>query len=211
MAGRATGVVLAALAFGALAFGSTFGVYVVLGGFDSGFSTDSVVWGAFGSYFGGVLGPVMSFGSVVILLLTIMQQHSQLKSLSEQRLKEEQRHHLESIATEIDRVLSRNVATVEGTQFPFRDLVYGYVLRFDNYASLQVRRLKSRLVSFTFAYCEAIALYRANIDTNFSYRVHWSRADEICQWILTHQDYLGDNDRLALQFARQHLNGQQPN
>ena len=68
--------------FTALALAATFGVYKLI--FPGWFSEDAAVWGAFGSYFGGVLGPIVGLASLAAVLITILLQ----KKLLSQQLDE---------------------------------------------------------------------------------------------------------------------------
>ena len=53
--------------------------------FNGGFSHDQTIWGTFGDYVGGTLGPILSFFSLFALLLTIILQSRQVE-ISRQEL-----------------------------------------------------------------------------------------------------------------------------
>lgn len=47
--------------------------------FDREMSSDQFVWGAFGDYVGGTLGPILSFLALMALILTIVLQNKQIE------------------------------------------------------------------------------------------------------------------------------------
>ncbi len=79
----------------------------------SPFSSDTFVWGAFGSYFGGIIGPILSFLTFVILAKTLMLQQeifrSQNKEQARQRLYSEIElcfSNLEKLEKQFDSILN---------------------------------------------------------------------------------------------------------
>ena len=97
------------LAVGTLLATLAVAVYVFTFGPNSGFSlspTDGA-WSNFGSYIGGVLGPVFSFLAFAGVLLTVWLQAQQLdESRAQANLQEIQRV-LSSLATRIDELLAQ--------------------------------------------------------------------------------------------------------
>lgn len=48
-----------------------------------------------------------------------------------------------------------------------------------------------RLLKFTCSYCSSIALYEDNVDPYFVYKLHYSKAIEIIEFLNSHTDLLG--------------------
>ncbi|MCR9731287.1 hypothetical protein O4N70_05950 [Vibrio parahaemolyticus] len=83
-------------------------------------SSDTVVWGAFGSYFGGVIGPILSFLTFVILAKTLILQQetfrSQNKEQARQRLYSEIElcfSNLEKLEKQFDTILNEPAGTLD--------------------------------------------------------------------------------------------------
>ncbi|EKA7352461.1 hypothetical protein ACT0L1_004198 [Vibrio vulnificus] len=51
-------------------------------------SSDTVVWGAFGSYFGGIIGPILSFLTFVILAKTLILQQEAFRSQNNEQARQ---------------------------------------------------------------------------------------------------------------------------
>ncbi|ELJ8717711.1 hypothetical protein RUK98_003412 [Vibrio cholerae] len=82
-------------------------------------SSDTVVWGAFGSYFGGIIGPILSFLAFVILAKTLILQQetfrSQNKEQARQRLYSEIElccSNLEKLEKQFDTILHEPAGTL---------------------------------------------------------------------------------------------------
>ncbi len=65
-----------------LMLGVTFGIYAKY--FTGGISTDQSLWAQFGDYFGGILNPLLSFMTILILLYTLRLQKSEIEITSKE-------------------------------------------------------------------------------------------------------------------------------
>ncbi|MDO6545516.1 hypothetical protein [Photobacterium sanguinicancri] len=77
-------------------------VMVVIG--KQSLSVDTSVWGAFGSYFGGISGPILSFLAFVILAKTLIIQQSMSSSQEEQQVRQRQFSELELCYKNLERL-----------------------------------------------------------------------------------------------------------
>ncbi len=148
-------------------------------------SDSSAVWGTFGDYVGGIGGTILSFAGVVLVIKTLLIQ-------IDQDLKRDQIAHVTAADNGIDHWLQRQIAcsTVQGKTIEFGDVVWGLVK--PNYVSTEEFAIAcERLLKLTSLYCEALALYRANVDSHFVFRYHLQKAQSLVKFLQGHKEKLG--------------------
>lgn len=192
--------------------------YFVLGGFALGPSSSTVDWGAFGSYFGGVAGPLLTFISVVLIVYTLRQQRFQLESMSEENLKQDMLRYLSKIDDEISHLLTRRIQvgdyrannTLVGNEryVEIGDMISGLETP-DHMDEQSYKAAMDKLLRLTASYCEAIALYRANINGYFIFRAYQQRGEELVCFLEKNTKYLYQMAVPTLGFCKMHLEGRE--
>jgi hypothetical protein len=75
---------------------------------DFSLATKDSAWSNFGSYLGGVLGPIFSFGAFFGVLITVYLQAKQLENIQSQANLDETQRLISSISSHIDTLLSNS-------------------------------------------------------------------------------------------------------
>ena len=193
---------------GLLLIAAVGGAYYAYVGFELPLSTRGQDWGEFGDYFGGVAGALLAFISVLLLVYTIHLQSEQLSSAQHEMLKRDLLAHVTKADDEIGHWLQRKLAAhnIAGETVEFGDVVWG--LLEPNYVNAKEFKLATiRLHELTCLYCEALALYRDNIDPYFIFKYHRQKAQSLLNFLKEHQDLLGQMSGPSLAFCQMHLDG----
>jgi uncharacterized membrane protein len=190
-------ILLVSLIFGFLAFGIIFCIYVYGGGFKYGLSGNNADWGAFGNYFGGLLGSIFGFFSFVLLFVTVLQQEKQLEKVFDESLKQNHLKYMEVTNEDIRYLLQRKLSCKNGTYIEFGDLVLGSE---SNEVSDQkiFKVLLSRLLKYVAEYSNALHLYRDNFDQYFQFRAHNERVMALTDFIKSHETDLEEMEQVTL-------------
>ncbi len=188
-----------------LLVGVAFYYYV---GMASEISKNGVDWGIFGDYFGGVAGTLLSFISILLLVFTIRIQNDQFLHSYQEALKRDVLAHVEKVDDEIQYWLARKLAyqSINGQTIEFGDVVWGIV----GFTSVNKNELEvaiKRLLQLTILYCEALALYRENINGYFIFKYHQQKAQSLVSFLKANQSYLSPNSDISLKFCQMHLDG----
>lgn len=188
-----------------LAVGGAFYVYVVLAHSRSCNATD---WANFGAYFGGVAGTLLAFISILLLVYTIHLQGKQLADAQHAMLKRDLLAHVTKADDEIGNWLSRQMAlpSLSGATVEFGDVVWG-LLEPTQVDANEFKRAVVRLHVLTCLYCEALALYRDNIDPYFIFKYHRQKAESLLKFLAERRELLGQMGGPSLQFCQLHLDG----
>ncbi|MDI3258914.1 MAG: hypothetical protein QJR02_04370 [Sinobacteraceae bacterium] len=200
--------ILFVLVVGLLLIAGVGGAYYVHVGVDKIFSTNGQDWAQFGDYFGGVAGALLSFLSILLLVYTIYLQSEQLSDAQHEILKRDLLAHVTKADEEITHWLERKLAALNlaGETVEFGDVVWG--LLEPNYVNAKEFKLATtRLHKLTCLYCEALALYRDNIDPYFIFKYHRQKAQTLLDFLKAHQELLGQMAAPSLQFCQMHLDG----
>ena len=188
-----------------LAVGGAFYVYVVLAHSRSHNATD---WANFGAYFGGVAGTFLAFISILLLVYTLVLQGKQLADAQHEMRKRDLLAHVTKADDEIGNWLSRQIAlpSLSGATVEFGDVVWG-LLEPKQVDAKEFKRAVVRLHVLTCLYCEALALYRDNIDPYFIFKYHRQKAESLLKFLTEHRELLGQMAGPSLQFCQMHLDG----
>jgi hypothetical protein len=153
-------------------------------GIGQNFSSKGEDWSTFGEYFGGVAGALLSFVSIILLVYTIRLQMQQISDAQDEVLKRDLLAHITKADDEIERWLQRRLATVSLSEqtIEFGDVVWG-VLQPKQVSPQEFKPAVGRLLVLTALYCEAIALYRDNINPYFILRYHKQKAESLLSFI----------------------------
>lgn len=193
---------------GLLLIAAVCGAYYAHVGFDKVISTSGEDWSRFGDYFGGVAGALLSFISILLLVYNIHLQSEQLSDAQREMLKRDLLAHVTKADEEIMHWLERKIAVPsrEGEAVEFGDVVWGMLD--PSYVNPKEFKLATeRLLKLTFLYCEALALYRDNIDPYFIFKYHRQKAQTFLDFLKQHKNLLGQMAVPTLQFCQMHLDG----
>lgn len=171
-------------------------------------SKNATDWASFGEYFGGVAGPLLAFISILLLVYTVSLQSEQLADAQHQILKRDLLAHVTKAEDEISHWLGREIAlpSLSGATVEFGDVVWG-LTKPKQVDAREFNRAVVRLHVLTCLYCEALALYRDNIDPYFIFKYHRQKAESLLKFLKEHVDLLGQMAGPSLQFCQMHLDG----
>ena len=167
------------------------GAYYFYVGFDKSISSSGSDWSEFGSYFGGVVGPILSFISIVLLVYTINQQSETNEHTSAETIKLDMLRYMSGSEQEIDLWLKTELTSAQSNgEAQLGQIVWGVVK--PSYVNQQeLGACLERLLKLTCSYCSSIALYEANVDPHFIYKQHYSKAMELIEFLKEHVALLG--------------------
>lgn len=173
--------------------------YFFFGQFSPEPSTQNADWGAFGSYFGGIAGPVFTFISALFIAATIRQQR-------EEMTKQDMLRYLMKIDDDISHLLTRRIHVGNDRYVELGDMVSGIESPAEFHAPSYKAALE-KLLKLTASYCEAIALYRANVDGYFIFKAYQQRARELVAYLGEKTKYLNQMAGPTLGFCKLHIEG----
>ncbi|WP_243288735.1 hypothetical protein [Geothrix terrae] len=201
--------ILAFLLTGLLLIAAVIGVFFKFEYLGKPALSDGQYWALFGTYFGGVVGPLLTFLSVLLIVYTINQQSKQIASADHETLKRDLLAHITKADDEIDRWLQRQLPMPRpsGLTVEFGDIVWG--LAKSDCASLpEFRTAIARLHYLTSLYCEALGLYRDNINPHFIFTYHRKKAESLLAFLMKHSDHLDPMSGPSLAFCQMNLDSQ---
>jgi uncharacterized membrane protein len=201
--------ILAFLLTGLLLIAAVVGVFFNFVNLGKPALSDGQYWALFGTYFGGVAGPLLTFLSILLIVYTVNQQSNQIASADHETLKRDLLAHITKADEEIDHWLQRQLPMPrpDGLTVEFGDIVWG--LANSNCASSPEFRVAiDRLHYLTSLYCEALGLYRDNIDPHFIFAYHRKKAESLLAFLMKHRDHLGPMSGPSLAFCQMNLDGQ---
>ena len=140
-------------------------MFYLLVGVGLPFSKVAQDWAIFGNYFGGVVGSLLSFFSILLIVYTIHQQSLQIEFVQKETLKRDLLQSVSKADEEIERWLQRRLSAASHEKdIEFGDIVWGIVRQ--NYADqVEFKAALTRLYKLTCMYCAALGLYKENINT----------------------------------------------
>ena len=190
-------VLFVSFLFGLFAFSTITYIYFHGGGFSGSFSNKNEDWGAFGSYFGGVLGAIFGFFSFILLIATLLQQEKQLGELYDENSKQNHINYMEAINEDIRYLLQRQVRCRDGISVEFGDFVMGSSVDEPN-DKRTYKILILKLLKYTAEYANALHLYRDNFDSYFQYRAHRVRVLLFAEFMKLNSSMLEGMEQVTL-------------
>ncbi|ELB2889507.1 hypothetical protein C1S86_25815 [Vibrio parahaemolyticus] len=186
---------------------SAVGAFYYFVGVNQPVSLDASDWSNFGSYFGGVVGPVFSFLSIVLLVYTVFQQSENINLATSEAIKLDMLRYVSRADEEIDSWLKTEIATTrEGDTAQLSLVVWG-VIGVDYVNANELNACLNRLLKLVCSYSSAIALYEDNVDPYFVYKQHYTKAIELIEFLENHVDRLGQMAGPSLGICRHQLEG----
>lgn len=110
--------------------------------FHGSWSSNTSDWSSFGSYFGGVLSPLIAAFALIALLHTIKQQQEQIEQLKRQGAKEDIWRVIEKIEKDFEIVLRRYPikANIAGRVYEYSGLDVAFNITFIEYPKVMVNQ-----------------------------------------------------------------------
>ena len=174
--------------------------YVYYGGFSGAFSKQSQEWSNFGSYFGGVSGPVISLISVILLAFTLLAQQFQISLQFQEFLKQDMHRLVESVEKDMEKLFSKKVELADDRIVDFGDLVDGLV-QGEPKGAVRYAILMKKLFALNGRFHESIKTYKGNIDIPFGFREQRERLFEVHQFVVVNKKYFNQHDQLNIDLA----------
>ena len=175
--------------------GIPFAIYLYAG-FNAGLSPDAASWGHFGGYYGGVVGPVLTF----LTLIFLAYQHDEL---AREKLKDEQWRYIEQGRSRIEAVLNMPISQSDRMADTLGSFVKGY-RSYDRHGGMTVK-VKREFLGHLFHFAAALDMYQRNFGAFMLYRPQAEDARKYFDWLMLHQDEFDRQDLMTLGFVGTHL------
>jgi hypothetical protein len=201
-------VIMIFAALGLLALVLTIAAFPLLGHFGLPFSTSSSEWANFGTYLGGVAGPLLSFLALIAVAWTVRLQYDLLRRDLEKQTSDQHIRWLEAIYRDLLDVMSAPLRSAHGSEpTTTRAVLHREVDRAIADPAILKARLEELLKLLT-QYCQAVALYRENVTEFFDTRIFLDRGARILDHLKPFLPVLGTNAAITIEFCDMHLRGQ---
>lgn len=195
-------------ALGLLALALTIAAYPLLGHFGFPFATNSSEWANFGTYLGGVAGPLLSFLALIAVAWTVRLQYDLLRRDLEKQTSDQHIRWLEAIYGDILDLMSAPLRSTHGAESTTtRAVLHLEVERATADPAILKARLHELLKLLT-QYCQAVALYRENVTEFFDARIFQDRGARILDRLKPFLSVLGSNTAIQIEFCDMHLRGE---
>lgn len=193
---------------GLLVLAGTIAAYVVFGRFGPTFSPQSVEWANFGTYLGGVAGPMLSFLALIAVVWTVRLQYDLLRRDHEKQTADQHIRWLEGIYKDILDLLNAPLPSISGveTTTTWAVLHQEVPQRITNQGILKARL--EELLKLITQYCQAVALYRENVTKFYDAQIFQDRGARILDRIKLFLPLIGMNAAMSIEFCDMHLRGE---
>mgnify|MGYP006404063125 CR=1 FL=1 len=192
--------------FGLLALTIFAGAFYFYVGVGKSISPNGADWSDFGGFYGGVVGPILSFISIILLVYTINQQSEANAHTSAETTKLDMFRYMSGSEQEIESWLKTELASNQGSNEVQLGLIVWGVVKPSYVNQQELGACLERLLKLTRAYCSSIALYEANVDPYFIYKQHYSKATELIGFLKQHAAILGQMAEPSLAMCEHLLN-----
>lgn len=164
----------------------------------------SADWANFGTYVGGIAGPLLSFVALIAVVRTMHLQRAALELEQARQIADQHLRWLDGIFKDILEARSERVSP---------DITLGEILDGDADASqVERKRFAGRLenvMQLVVQYCQAVNLYRDNISEFFDLRIYTDRGGRLLDSIKPFHGYLGSRFLPTFEFCDMHLRGEE--
>lgn len=165
--------------------------------------TSSDDWAKFGTYVGGIDGPLLSFLALIAVVRTLHVQRAMLEVEQARQLADKHVRWLDALYKDIVEALDGRVS---------QDISLREILDGDVEASrVERKRFTARLenlMQLVAQYCQAVALYRDNISEFYDLRIYVDRGGRLLDAIKPFHDHLGSRFLPTFEFCDMHLRGE---
>ncbi len=160
-------------------------------------------WASFGTYAGGVAGPLLSFIALIAVAQTISLQRAMLEQDRARQLADQHLRWLDALY----RDMTEAVAWPVSPDHPLRDVLDGVIAA----SEVEEKRLKAgldNLMRLLSQYCQAVDLYRDNISEFYDLRIYADRGARLLDAIKPLHGNLGTMFQPTIEFCDMHLRGE---
>jgi hypothetical protein len=160
-------------------------------------------WAKFGTYVGGLDGPLLSFLALIAVVRTLHVQRAMLEVEQARQLADKHVRWLDALYRDIVEALDGRVSQ----DISLREILDGDV----ETNSVDRKRLTGRLenlMQLVAQYCQAVALYRDNISEFYDLRIYVDRGGRLLDAIKPFHSYLGSRFLPTFEFCDMHLRGE---
>lgn len=166
-----------------------------------------VDWSDFATFFGGVLGPLVLWVILFLVLYSLRQQKRDLINMVRESRNQDRLRCLQQFENDLTHLLRREFGSADGTRrVEFSDYIEG-AFPFPKVPDAYFKSSLEKLLRVAANYCETIGNYRADLQGNFLYEIHESRAHELVARLDKLKEHLSPMARQALSFCKAHLDG----
>jgi hypothetical protein len=194
---------------GFLILGATMSVYFrIFGGAGSRLSTNSVEWANFGTYVGGVAGPLLSYLALVAVIWTVRLQYDLLQRDREKQISDQHVRWLEATYQDILELVHAPLAKTGDSGFStvWSVLNGEAALSTVDGAAFSIRFME--LFKLLTQYCKAVGLYRDNVSEFFDATIFSDRGARILDRLKPFHKHLGSMSPVTFEFLDMHLRGE---
>lgn len=160
-------------------------------------------WASFGTYVGGIAGPLLSFIALIALARTVGLQRATLELDQARQLADQHLRWLDALYKDITEALD---ARVSG------DITLRRILERDvEVGKVDQKRLATRLdnlMQLVAQYCRAVDLYRDNISEFFDLQIYADRGGRVLDAIKPFSGHLNQMFLPTIEFCDMHLKGE---
>ncbi|MBB5360894.1 hypothetical protein HDE76_004146 [Rhodanobacter sp. ANJX3] len=194
---------------GLVVLAGTLAAYHWLGGFGSPFSHHVSDWANFGTYVGGVAGPLLSFLALIAVVWTLRLQYALLERDRERQMADRHVRWLEAVYKDMQDVLHAPLVTTLGAGAVTS--IHAVLTKEVDVKAVNSVFFKTRiaeLMGLLSQYCEAVALYRDNITAYFDLKIFVDRGARVLDLIKPFNAALGTMSPITIEFCDMHLRGE---
>lgn len=160
-------------------------------------------WASFGTYVGGIAGPLLSFIALIALARTVGLQRATLELDQARQLADQHLRWLDALYKDITEALDARVSgDIALRRILDRDVEVGKV---------DQKRLATRLdnlMRLVAQYCRAVDLYRDNISEFFDLQIYADRGGRVLDAIKPFSGHLSQMFLPTIEFCDMHLKGE---
>jgi len=159
-------------------------------------------WASFGTYAGGVAGPLLSFIALIAVAHTISLQRAMLEQDRARQLADQHLRWLDALYRDMTEAVGWQVSP----DHPLRDVLDGVIAA----SEVEEKRLKAgldNLMRLLSQYCQAVDLYRDNISEFYDLRIYADRGARFLDAIKPFHGILGTMFQPTIEFCDMHLRG----
>lgn len=160
-------------------------------------------WASFGTYVGGIIGPLLSFIALIAVTRTMNLQRATLELDQKRQLADQHLRWLDALYRDLREELERPVSE----NFTLRAVLDGDV----DASAIDQKRFTARLdnlMQILAQYCSAVSLYRENISEFYDLRIYADRGGRLLDAIKPFHRYLGSMIQPTIEFCDMHLRGE---
>ncbi len=185
------------------------GLFVMIGTlalyFGHGGSTPESLqdWASFGTYVGGIAGPLLSFVALIAVARTLNLQRATLELDQERQLADQHLRWLEELYRDMVEALDGRVSA----GVTLRDVLDGDA----DASAVDQKRIAVRLdnlMQILAQYCRAVDLYRDNISEFYDLQIYADRGGRLLDAVKPFHGYLGNMIQPTIEFCDMHLRGE---